>query len=232
MPSLRGVATPAWAAVIPLACLPLVGLVGIVRQAQEMLRGPSAELGPVQIAESVRGDSSFHVMPLLSAALFLATVFTFLVWVASAFRRAQSLGAKPGRTAPTVIVGFFTPVLCFFWPYIGMRALDDAIDPELLPEPPPRPADDALAGGYRQAAAEKRPARIDAPRAPVAWWWALWVGPMVLTLVWAWTWPHAWWPDHIEPMVSGLLTDVDAALAVLMILRIEARLAERARRLA
>jgi hypothetical protein len=230
MRSLRGVPITAWAAVIPLACVSLRRLVGVVLQTQALLQGPSAELSPVQIVESVRTDPPLDVLTFVSFALSLATVVTFLVWVASAFRRAESVGAKPRRTAPTVIIGFFTPVLCFFWPYIGMRALDEAIEPELVPEPPPRPSDDAPAGGYRQAAVEKRPARTHAPRAPFGLWWALWVGPMVVDFVWMLTRPHAWWTDHLVPMVSGLVTDLDAVLAVLVILRIEARLAERARR--
>jgi hypothetical protein len=98
----------------------------------------------------------------------LVTVVSFLTWVWSAFERASRLGARPPRSAASVMLSFFVPVLCFFWPHLGLRQFDDAIEPERLPEPPPRPARDTGPHGYRDAAREKGPERIRAPKPPLA----------------------------------------------------------------
>jgi hypothetical protein len=167
-----------------------------------------------------------QIRPPVTAVLALVTIASFLTWVWSAFERASRLGARPPRSAVSVMLSFFVPILNFFWPYLGLRQFDDAIEPERLPEPPPRPASDAGPHGYREAAREKGRERIRAPRPPLAWWWGIWV---FLLLGWIY-----WGFDESPPTVIGLelLTDVDAILAAVVILRIEARLMERARRLA
>jgi hypothetical protein len=198
------------------------------------MHGPEALPSPVEIVDSVHQDSILPPLQFwVSGLLSLATVATFLLWVWSAFGRARRLGVRPPRSALSVILGFFVPILCFFWPYLGLRQFDDAIEPELLPEPPPRPASDSPSHGYREAAKEKGPERTHAPRAPLGWWWGIWVFQMLAGLFWSWVMaPHGWPTDRVFPIGLELVSDVDVILAIVVILRIEARLTERARRLA
>jgi hypothetical protein len=207
--------------------------VGLARNVRALMQGPHAPLSPVEIAKSVQGDSTLPPLQFFSAVLSVATVVTFLLWVRSAFDSARRLGVRPPRSALSIILGFFVPILCFFWPYLGLRQFDDAIEPELLPEPPPRPASDSAPHGYREPAKERRPERIHAPKAPLGWWWGIWVFQMLAGLFSSWVIaPDEWLTERLYPMGLELLSDVDAILAIVVILRIEARLAERARRLA
>jgi hypothetical protein len=198
------------------------------------VHGSDVPRSPVEIVESVQSDSM--LLPLqfwVSGLLSLATVAAFVLWVWSAFGRASRLGVRPPRSALSVILGFFVPILCFFWPYVGLSQFDEAIEPELLPEPPPRPASDSAPHRYREAAKEKGPERIHAPKAPLGWWWGIWVFHLLAVLFWSRaTVPHEWPTERVFPIGLELLRDVDAILAIIVVLRIEARLTERARRLA
>jgi hypothetical protein len=238
MPPLRKVSATAWAAISTLACLPLLGPVGLAQNVRVLMHGPEVLRSPVEIiksVESVPQDLTLMQIQLwVSGLLALATIVSFLVWVWSAFGRATRLGVRPERSAVSVILGFFVPILCFFWPYLGLRQFDEAIEPELMPEPPPRPAAiEAAPHGYREAAKEKRAERIHAPRPPLGWWWGIWVFHLFAGLFWSWMMaPHDWPTDRLFPIGLELVSDVDAILAIVVILRIEARLRERARRLA
>src|SRR3974390_694194 len=184
-----------------LACHALLGLVGLVRTAGLALY-PHLPLGPVQIAQSTRDG-----FPLLyqiemwgSFALKVVTIVAFLAWVVSVFERAGRIDVRPRNGATRTLVGFFVPVLCFYWPYQGLRDLNDALDPDVVPEPPLRPATDTTTRGDREAAIEERPARLPAPRAPVGWWWTAWMGGTVIrfvvTFTAAWVAPD-WWKSPL-----------------------------------
>ena len=219
-----------------LACHAVLGVAGLARSASLALY-PHFPLGPAHVAESAQDGFSllFSIEIWGSFALKIATVVAFLAWVVSIFERAGRIDVRPRNGATRTLVGFFVPVLCFYWPYQGLRDLNDALDPDLVPEPPLRPATDAATLGYREAAIEARPARIPAPRAPVGWWWTAWMGGVVVRSVVSFAAvfaPPSWWDSSL--LLSWLFFDgvevAAAVLAVLVVLRIETRLSERTRR--
>jgi len=168
----------------------------------------------------------------VETGLKLVTAICFFVWVSSAFRRAAALGARPRRfTAASVNVGFFVPILGFVRPYQGLRALDVAIDPAPLPEPPPRPAAHDETRGYREAAIAARPPSIDSRPAPLLAWWLSWLAaPFVgLLAIAAGDSTAAALAISVASLSTWLLC---CALAALVVVRIELRLRERARKLA
>jgi hypothetical protein len=168
----------------------------------------------------------------LSMLLLLVGGLLFFLWVASAFDAAVLLGARPVRfKASSVIVGFMVPFLNLFRPFQGLRALDDAIEPAVLPEPRPVPETGEHGGGYREAALAGAAAAADTRRPPLLAWWALWIGGSVLSLARLGEsddWMSARTLDAIVAASEALC----AALAIVVVHRIGSRLQERARRLA
>jgi hypothetical protein len=161
--------------------------------------------------------------------LLIAGAAFFCTWISSAFGAAKALGAKTGRyDAHYTNVGFFIPLLNLVQPYRGLRALDGAIDPTLLPEPPPRPAGTDGTHGYRDAASAQRPS-ADIRPAPLVAWWGLWLGrvvPGVLAIA-----AYGSWVGTAAFAILGALTDVACLwMAILVVRRIDARLRERALR--
>jgi hypothetical protein len=232
----RELSWTAWAAMMGLAAHAVLGVGDIARNGSLMLY-PRSPAGPVQIVASTQNG-----FPLLyqiemwgSFALKVVTIVGFLAWVVSVFERAGRIEVRPRNGATRTLVGFFVPVLCFYWPYQGLRDLNDALDPDVVPEPPLRPATDAATLGYREAAIEARPPRLPAPRAPVGWWWTAWMGGMtirfVVTFTATWVAPNWWSSPFVAAFFIFDLLDVAAAvLALLVVLRIETRLQERTRR--
>jgi len=168
----------------------------------------------------------------VASVLVMVTGIGFFVWISRAFRAATDLDARPaGYTASSVIVGFLIPILNLFRPYQGLRALDTAIDPLLLPEPPPLPEVASHAGGYREAALAGRVAAFDARPPPLLGWWVLWLGHSAigfLTFAVSKSWTAVW---TIE-ILSAAVQVVSAVLAIVVVHRFDQRLMERARRLA
>ena len=176
---------------------------------------------------------TFHYR--LSLALLAVGAVGFVVWTRAAFTAARELtSAKtllqftPGR----VVGAFFTPFVNLVRPYFAFAALNEEMDPGdvLLPELRPRPGE--AAGGYRDQAALSPPPRIDAPPAPVALWWAFWVGRIPL----GWVFGAAERHDAVaaivlDPIVMGACSAVAALLAIRVVRRLDARMRERARRL-
>jgi hypothetical protein len=167
----------------------------------------------------------------LSIALYLITGICFLQWVSRAFQAARRLGAAPKRvSARSVIWGFAIPILNLFRPYQGLRALDAAIDPLLLPVPPPQPETSAHSGGYRQAALASAPTR-NVRRPPLLGWWALWVAGMVFG-AFSGIATNDWTALRVFNLVDSFVRAACAALAVVVVQRFGLAFAERARRLA
>jgi hypothetical protein len=168
----------------------------------------------------------------LSVSLLLVTGLCFLQWVSRAFQAALRLRAVPKHfTARSVIWGFMIPILNWFRPYQGLSALDAAIDPLLLPDPPPQPETTAHAGGYRQAALAGGAPPRDVRRPPLLGWWALWLAGMVLGLARG-TAAHDWTTLRVLDLVDSLVQAACAALAIVVVHRFGLLFAERARRLA
>jgi hypothetical protein len=187
-------------------------------------------VGPFSVLDDVN-----TLLPwVLESMLWVACGVTFLLWVRGVHRAALATGARPAREAlRKATVGYFIPIVGLWWPFVGLRALDRAIDPESLPEPPPRPESGAHALGYRDGARrEERGTKSPSP--PFGWWWGVWMitrlrpvtlGPMSTRLL---------SPGHFSLLLLWpWVFDVPAAiLAIIVIRRIDARLAERARRVA
>lgn len=109
----------------------------------------------------------------------------FLPWLKGSYARARAVTESPALETHWqrgTIVGFFIPFLNLVRPYQVVKTLDDALDPDLVPELPPQRVE--RAGLYRDAAAafETRATRT-VKRAPVVLWWSLWIGRMVAPML-------------------------------------------------
>jgi hypothetical protein len=167
-----------------------------------------------------------------SVVLIIVGGVSFFLWVSRAFRAARELNARPIRfKAVTVNLGFFIPILNFVRPYQGLRALDDAINPAKLREPPPHPETGAHAGGYREAALADRGAPFDMRRPPLLLWWAFWLVSNFLGLL-SVAASRSWEMSLTFDAIDAAAQAVCATLAILVVRRITQRLMERARRLA
>ena len=177
----------------------------------------------------------------LSAMTFASTVLglvaglAFFAWIVAFRRAASALDASPGRDAARhVILGFILPIVALWWPYAGLRDFDAAVDPARVPDAPPRPNPAEHALGYRDAASAPVARRMKFARPPLEIWWALYLlrylfsstagvavmmvaCPSALSVTWAFKYA----------------VDCAAAIAAaLVVLRMDARLGERARRCA
>jgi hypothetical protein len=150
----------------------------------------------------------------------------FLAWIASLRQAAWPLGVLPGRNAWShAFWGFVIPIASFWMPYIAFRAVDRSLDPEKLPPAPPRANAGEHALGYREAA-RMTPRGQRVPRPPIEIWWVLNTARFFTPFVGGSVGPlrDLWW--------LGAAVDCAAAVAAaIVVLRIDARLAERARRL-
>lgn len=116
----------------------------------------------------------------------------------------------------------------FLRPYQSLRALDQAVDPAAVPEPPPTPETAAHAGGYREPAAAVR-ANREIGRAPLLVWWLMWLASLAI-LLYRWLSVVSWTDAKIIDAVVDLDNVGIAFLGCVIIVRIGGRLAERTRR--
>ena len=160
-----------------------------------------------------------------SGAIVDACGVVFLLWVAAVRRAAASLDAEPGAAAARkAIWGFIIPIASLWWPYVGLRDFDRAIDPEHVPDAPPQPNLGAHTLGYRDGASAPVDTRVRSPRPPLEVWWALYVARFFVGCF-----------VGVATGLWGLRYAVDCAAAIaaaLVVLRIDARLGDRARRIA
>jgi hypothetical protein len=147
----------------------------------------------------------------------------FLRWVSAAFRAALERGARPVRYAAIhATLGFFIPLLNFVRPYQALRALNAAVDPAGLPDPPPRPDAGEHALGYREPAAAPSGA-AGVPQPPLVAWWAFWLvmgTPAWLKLAAM----DSWAITRLLDALAYEMTALDALLAILVVRRITGRL--------
>jgi hypothetical protein len=168
----------------------------------------------------------------ISLALLIVTGLCFLQWTSRAFQAARRLGAAPKRfTARSVVWGFMIPILNWFRPYQGLSELDSALDPRLLPEPPPRPETTEYAGGYRQAALASGGPPQDVRRPPLLAWWVLWLAISALSWLRGAV-GHDWTALRVFDLIESLAQAACAALAIVVVHRFGQMFTERARRLA
>lgn len=152
----------------------------------------------------------------------------FLPWLKATYTRARAVTESPAleeewRRGP--VVGFFIPFVNLVRPYKALKVLDDALDPDLVPEPPPERVETGAL--YRDAAAAfTTPVLRAVKHAPVGLWWALWIGRLVA---------------HVAVSASGPASNLKIALqngvvfgaalaALVVIWRISERLREVERR--
>lgn len=116
----------------------------------------------------------------------------------------------------------------FLRPYDMLRALDEAVDPDRVPEPPPEPETSEHAGGYREPAARVR-AKGEIGRAPLLAWWLSWLVSLGL-LVYRWFSVPTWISAKTLDAVADVANMAVACLGCVIVVRIGGRLAERTRR--
>jgi hypothetical protein len=116
----------------------------------------------------------------------------------------------------------------FMLPYEMLRALDEAVDPDRVPEPPPEPETAEHAGGYREPAAKTR-AKGEIGRAPPLVWWLSWLASLGI-LVYRWLSVVTWTSAKILDSLADVANIAGACLGCVIIVRIGGRLAERTRR--
>jgi hypothetical protein len=116
----------------------------------------------------------------------------------------------------------------FMRPYQMLRALDAAVDPDLVPEPPPEPETAEHAGGYREPAVRTR-AKGEVGRAPLLAWWLSWLASLGI-LVYRWLAVVSWTSAKVLDALADVANISVACLGCVIIVRIGGRLAERTRR--
>jgi hypothetical protein len=139
-------------------------------------------------------------------------------WYRMTARAAMSSGAslRQSRSIP------------FMRPYEMLRALDAAVDPAHVPEPPPEPETAEHAGGYREPAARTR-AKGEIGRAPLLAWWLSWLASLGI-LVYRWLSVVSWTSAKILDALADVANIGVACLGCVIVVRIGGRLAERTRR--
>jgi hypothetical protein len=148
----------------------------------------------------------------------------FLRWVNAAFRAALEVDARPVRfSAIHATLCFFIPLLNLIRPYQALRALNVAVDPARLPDPPPRAQSGEHPLGYREPAAAPAVAST-VPPPPLLAWWVLWLAPVVPTVL-GFAVMDSWIAARSFASMHQAINAVDALLAALVVRRITARLA-------
>lgn len=165
----------------------------------------------------------------LNAGTFLLGAVFFLRWFGSAFRAARAHGAAlPATLGRSGARAFFVPIVSLYRPYQALRSLDAAIDPNGVPEAPPRPREDDGVGGYRVQAAAHATATPQR-RAPLRTWWAFWVAPVAMYFVRLFA-LESWLLAHAGDTLAYVANVGAGVFAIVVIRRLDARLAEYARR--
>lgn len=187
--------------------------------------------GPPSDDDALAMSAVVNLVSVASFVLLLVSGVLFFVWISRAFRCAKALRVPPMRySATSAIAGFFVPFLNFVRPYQALRDLDAAMEPRALPEPPPRPAPIDEAHGYREAATAQRPT-YDVRKPPLLAWWVAWLGQMAFGVA-ASAASDSWSAAAKTYTMYCLAEAVAAALAIAVVRQMDARLHERAARLA
>jgi len=183
-----------------LAYLLSVGGVPTVERAQEM----NARVGWL---------SNFGWLAFVLGTMFLTR------WYRTTARAAMISGAslRPARGP-----------IPFMRPYQMLRALDAAVDPAQVPEPPPEPETAEHAGGYREPAARTQ-VKGEIGRAPLLAWWLSWLAAFGI-LVYRWLSVVSWTSAKILDALASVANIGVACLGCVIVVRIGGRLAERTRR--
>ena len=184
--------------------------------------GATAVLHGVEIVAAAGGQTE-SMAPALSIGepvSLLVTAVLFLRWLHRAVAFTAIMNPTRLKWTPAAAVwGFFMPIVGLWRPYQVVRDVHDALAPDAVPEPAPRPRLDG-AGGYRHVEMERAPAPAALPHASIGWWWGLFVGARVLGLGDA---QRSTW-------IGAAVSILSAILGGLVVRAIDGRLAERFRR--
>ncbi|MDB4928217.1 MAG: hypothetical protein JWM10_701 [Myxococcaceae bacterium] len=177
-------------------------------------------------------DLIVHISTVGAFVLIVATPIVFLQWVHGLVASTRALDDRHFRWTPSDAVwAFIIPFVSLVRPYHVMRDAYAALEPDALPPPAPQ----VTAGnGYRGVTVVEAPL----PRIPTAFiglWWGAFLlsrltrasgsppaGASVERIVAAYQWK----------MFSDVVSMIAAALAIVLVRSVTARLLERRRRIA
>lgn len=153
---------------------------------------------------------------LAQMTMLVVTAVLFLRWLSLVVTLSRTTSTTPLRwTASEAVWGFFIPIISLYRPYQVLRDVHDQLAPDGVPEPAPRARLDG-SGGYRSVPMEKAPPPRALPHASIGAWWGLFVAERLLGA----------FGTGAQVLAIGA-----AALAVLVVRSVQARLEERYRRL-
>jgi hypothetical protein len=133
--------------------------------------------------DELLADASAKLAPFSTLGLWIGAL-GFLPWLKATYARARAVTESPAleeewNRGP--VAGFFIPFVNLVRPYNAVKVLDEALDPDLVPEPPPERVETGAL--YRDAAAAfTQPVLKAVKHAPVGLWWTLWIGRVVVQL--------------------------------------------------
>ena len=173
-------------------------------------------------ADETREENLIALGALAQLVLIIATAIVFLRWLAHAVSFGSSISRVPLRwRASTAVWSFFMPVVSLWRPYQVIRDLNELLAPDAVPEPAPQPILDG-SGGYREVRMKVPPPPRALPHVSIGAWWGAFIIARVIGRV----------TDSPGTDSAGtVLTVISAALAVFVVRAIDARMAERYRRL-
>ena len=195
------------------------------------IEGGAAPTSTLQLS-----DKLYNLGVFAQLALLLTAAVLFLRWLSQTVNVVRDLQVSPplAWTASQAVWGFFIPFINLTRPYQVLRDLHDVLAPDGVPEPAPRPRLDG-ASGYRKIEMEKAPPPAKLPHASIGLWWAFYLLGGLVSRVAASSHEGrgalALISSRTASVASNVFEVVSAGLAILVVLAISARLAERQRRL-
>jgi hypothetical protein len=171
--------------------------------------------------------------------LFFATGILFVHWLSIVVRLARELGGGLRWKPRDAFWSFVIPFISLWEPYQVVRDVTRALAPERLPDPRPRLEVDASTRGYREGRLVVPPRRVEVPGNLVALWWTAYLAARVSGLLFGIVLGAARTPGsgidfETQSWFQMAICAVDlssAALAMLVVRGVAARLAERFRRI-
>lgn len=177
-----------------------------------------------------RADSVIQALAVPSLLGVIVTGVLFVNWLKSTMQLARTFGGTLAWYPAQVFKSFLIPVINWVRPYQMVCAVHDALSSQGLPEPEARPDE---AGGYRTVAAAPEPVSI--PHGSVGAWWAcFWVANVLgqVSANYGNATVEAFMSGSYLASLSDVVDAVAAVLAIKVVHAVDARLAERHRRLA
>lgn len=173
-------------------------------------------------AAMTRSGDALAAFTTLELFLLLATAIVYLRWLVRAVSLASTMSATRLKwTGSSAVWAFFMPIVGLWRPYQVVRDVHDALAPNAVPEPAPRPILDG-SGGYRHVEMKGAPPPLPVPHASIGLWWALFIATRLLN----------YGDVHMAEarVVGDLLSIASAMLGLFVVRAIDGRVRERFRR--